>query len=94
MIRRFEGVIVMDLESSVEKLDKYYARLDKGKVRKIKPDHVEKVIGKLKTKEAELIAEIEETRKESRVERLQHKLEVLREQQKRAQWLLGQISQT
>lgn len=84
----------MGLEGSVEKLDKYYARLEKGKARKIKPDHVEKVIGKLHAKEAELLAEIEETRKTSKLERLQRKLEVLREQQRRAQWLLETITQT
>jgi len=82
----------MDLESSVEKLDKYYKRLNKGKAEKIKPDHVEKVIRKLKAKEELLQVEITETKKDSKIERLKRKLDLLREQQDRARWLLNEIS--
>ena len=40
----------MGLERATEKLDKYFARLEKGKVQKIKPAHVAKVKQKLEAK--------------------------------------------
>ncbi|MDU8928010.1 hypothetical protein RXV86_11495 [Alisedimentitalea sp. MJ-SS2] len=82
----------MDFENSVEKLDKYFKRLSKGKAQKIKPSHVEKVIGKLAKKEVLLRAEIKDTKKESKIERLERKLGLLHEQQSRARWLLEEIS--
>lgn len=82
----------MGLETSIEKLDKYYDRLEKGKVQKIKPDHVRKVTKKLKAKEKILLTDIEEATKESKVERLQRKLKLVREQLERAQWLEDKIS--
>ena len=81
----------MDFESSIEKLDKYYERLEKGKAQKIKPSHVEKVIHKLQSKEKSLLAEIADTQKESKIKRLKRKLELLREQQDRARWLQKKI---
>ena len=83
----------MDFESSVEKLDKYFKRLSKGKAQKIKPSHVEKVIRKLAKKEDILRAEIEDAKKETKIERLERKLELLHEQQTRARWLLKEISE-
>ena len=81
----------MGLENTIEKLDKYYQRLDKGKAQKIKPSHVEKVIHKLEAK-AELIeAELAETEKDSKKQRLELKLEMVREQQRRARWLQEKI---
>jgi len=82
----------MGIESSVEKLDKYFKRLTKGKAQKIKPSHVEKVIRKLKKKEELLRAEIQEANKGSKIERLTRKLDILREQQNRTRWLLDKIS--
>ena len=82
----------MNLENSIEKLDKYYKRLNKGKAQKITPSHVEKVIRKLKTKEEALLAEIGEATKDSKIKRLNRKLKLLREQQDRAVWLLDKIS--
>ena len=81
----------MDLNASVEKLDKYYKRLNKGKAQKIKPEHVEKVIRKLNAKEELLLAEIKETKKESKIKRLVRKLDLLQEQQNRARWLLDEV---
>lgn len=86
------GVDVMGIESSVEKLDKYFKRLSKGKAQKIKPSHVEKVIHKLEKKEELLLEEIKEADKDSKVERLKRKQDLLREQQDRARWLLKEIS--
>ena len=60
----------MGLGKSIEKLDDYYDRLAQNKAGKIKPDHVEKVLAKLHDKEARLKAEISETEKLSKKERL------------------------
>lgn len=82
----------MGLGKSVEKLDKYQKRLNSGKARKIKPEHVEKIIRKLEAKEKLLLADIEATDKESKKERLRKKLELLREQKSRAHWLHDEIA--
>ena len=81
----------MGLESAIEKLDKYFKRLDKGKARKIKPDHIEKIILKLEKKAALLRSEHAETDKDSNKHRLERKLELIEEQQDRARWLLDKI---
>ncbi|MCK8463775.1 hypothetical protein MUY35_07930 [Aliiroseovarius sp. S1339] len=77
----------MGLESAVEKLDKYYGRLEKGKAEKIKPSHVEKIMLKLEAKAQSLQAELGETAKETKKQRLERKLEMVREQLERARWL-------
>lgn len=82
----------MGLESAIEKLDKYFARLEKGKARQIKPSHVEKVIGKLDLKAESLREELDETAKASKKQRLQQKLALIDEQKARARWLLDRIS--
>lgn len=84
----------MTLSKHVEKLDKYYKRLDTGKAQKIKPEHVEKVIRKLKLKEEQLLEEERETQKPSKKERLRRKAEIVLEQKKRAEWLLEQVGET
>lgn len=82
----------MALESMIEKLDKYYARLEKGKTQKIKPDHVSKVVKKLEAKAEKLQAEIAETDKPDKKRRLELKLGLVREQQERASWLQRSIA--
>jgi len=84
----------MTLSKHVEKLDKYYARLENGKAQEIKPAHVYKVISKLKAKESALTEEYKQAVKDTKRERLQHKQLVLQEQIKRAEWLLAQIEAT
>ena len=81
----------MGLGSSVEKLDAYYDRLAQNKAGKIKPDHVDKVLKKLHGKEDALKADIAETEKVSKKERLEAKLAVVREQIKRGEWLRDKI---
>ncbi len=81
----------MGLESAVEKLDKYFKRLEAGKAQKIKPAHVEKVIQKLEAKAQLLRAELAETDKASKKQRLERKLEMVQEQQDRARWLETKI---
>ncbi|MCR9139300.1 MAG: hypothetical protein NXI27_25095 [Alphaproteobacteria bacterium] len=81
----------MALAKSMEKLKKYFARLEAGKVKKIKPSHVEKVIVKLAAKERSLLEEIEAARKPSKKQRLRQKLDTTRQQIDRARWLMDEI---
>ncbi len=82
----------MALAKSIEKLKKYYARLEAGKVKKIKPSHVERVMEKLSLRERKLLEELESAKKPSKQKRLQQKLEETRNQIDRAQWLKKKIS--
>jgi uncharacterized protein YaiL (DUF2058 family) len=82
----------MGLENTVEKLDKYYKRLKKGKAQKIKPSHVSKVISKLETKENLLLSDLAEAGKEAKKQRLDKKLAMVRAQLDRARWLLSEIA--
>ncbi len=82
----------MALTKAIEKLKKYYERLEAGNAKKIKPSHVKKVIDKLTAKEASLIEEIKTTAKPAKKERLEQKLATAREQIERARWLLEKIT--
>ncbi len=81
----------MALSKSIEKLKKYYARLEAGKAKKIKPSHVEKVMRKLEANEQKLLEEISNTTKTSKKKRLKQKLETTRNQLDRAKWLHAKI---
>ena len=81
----------MGLEKITEKLDKYFGRLERGKAAKIKPSHVRKVIAKLRAKQELLKNEHQEAEKPSKKNRVENKLSTVREQIKRAEWLLGKI---
>ncbi len=82
----------MPLTKAIEKLKKYYGRLESGNARKIKPNHVEKVIKKLLANERKLLEELSTTRKAAKKERLELKLVTTREQIDRAKWLLDKVS--
>ncbi len=81
----------MGISKSIEKLDEYNRRLESGEAEKIKPKHVEKIIHKLMAKKQGLADELSQAIKESKKERLKHKLEIANEQIERAQWLLEKI---
>lgn len=81
----------MGLGKSIEKLDAYYDRLQQGKVEKIKPAHVEKVIAKLQSKEKALKSDLSECSKDSKKKRLESKLATVSEQLERASWLLKKV---
>ncbi len=81
----------MGLSSIIKRLDKYQERLAKGKADKIKPRHIQKAIAKLTTKEAQLSAELQETSKPDKRERLAEKISTIREQIDRAKWLAQKI---
>lgn len=82
----------MALTKAIEKLKKYYKRLEAGDVKKIKPSHINKVMNKLSKKEEILLEELSETTKASKKKRLQQKLDATRKQIDRSQWLLKKIS--
>lgn len=84
----------MAFRKYAEKLDNYFQRLADGKAKKIKPSHVEKVIAKLKSKEAELVGQLEQTNKPDKKERLDRKLLIAREHIARAELLLDEIQPT
>lgn len=81
----------MPLTKAIEKLKKYYGRLEAGKAKKIKPSHVAKVIDRLLENERSLLEQIATTKKASKKTRLEQKLATTRKQLERAQWLLDEI---
>lgn len=82
----------MPLTKAIEKLKKYYGRLEAGNAKKIKPSHVAKVIDKLFENERNLLEQIATTKKATKKKRLEQKLATTRKQLERAQWLLDEIS--
>ena len=81
----------MGLKKYADKLDDYFERLTQGKVEKIKPSHVEKVISKLQAKKQQLQQEIEKTVKDSKKARLERKVLIANEHIKRAEMLFKEI---
>jgi hypothetical protein len=82
----------MGLRKLAEKVADYQQRLEAGKARTIEPQHVEKVLDKLRRKEADLLARIAtETDLDERTD-LDSKLRVAREHISRAEWLLAELS--
>jgi len=82
----------MGLRKLAEKVADYQQRLEAGKTRTIEPEQVEKVLGKLRRKEADLLARIStETDRDERAD-LDRKLRIAREHITRAEWLLAELS--
>jgi predicted nucleic acid-binding Zn-ribbon protein len=79
------------MNKTLEKLEKYRARLKDGKAHKIKPKHVQKMINKLETKKFDIEEDIKSVSKPEKRERLTKKLATIGEQIKQAEWLLSQI---
>lgn len=82
----------MGVKKLAVKVAEYHERLKGGKANKIKPRHVEKVLGKLRSKETALRAELDKVASEDRKKRLQHKLEIAQEHISRAEFLLAEIT--
>ncbi|RBI83993.1 hypothetical protein DRV85_13310 [Rhodosalinus halophilus] len=81
----------MGLKKLAEKVAEYQQRLEAGKAQRIAPEHVEKVLDKLRRKEADLLARIAaEPDAEERAD-LDRKLRVAREHISRAEWLLREV---
>lgn len=81
----------MGLKKSTAKLDDYFERLKQNKAAKITPEHVEKVLEKLRAKERDLLDDLETAQKVDKAERLRSKLNVVHEQLRRGEWLLEEI---
>ena len=81
----------MGLRKLAAKVVEYNARLEDGKASKIEPDHVRRVLAKLRLKQAELEAEIAAAPGADRRARLEKKLGVARTHVERAEWLLKEI---
>ncbi len=81
----------MGLKKLAAKVADYNERLKNGKASKIKPDHVKKVLEKLRNKSVELEAEIASAHSPEKRDRLERKLEVARAQEERAEWLLREL---
>ena len=82
----------MGIQKYTKKIDDYFERLNSGKAKEIKPDHVGKIIVKLKAKEANLSEEISQTAKDTKKERLARKRLIVREQITRAEGLLKKFT--
>lgn len=83
----------MGLKKLAAKIVEYNERLESGKAGKIRPDHVERVIEKLRRKSAELEDDIASAHSDDKKARLERKLEVARTHLERAEWLLNEVSQ-
>jgi len=81
----------MGFRKTLKKLNDYFARLEAGKARKIKPKHVRKVIAKLTAKRVAIVQELASTSKASKKDRLARKLLIAEEHLKRAQWLAKRL---
>ncbi len=82
----------MGLRKLAGKLADYQKRLEAGKARTIEPEHVEKVLDKLRRKEAELLARIATEADPDERADLERKLRVAREHIERANWQLSELS--
>lgn len=81
----------MGLKKLAAKVSEYNARLEDGKARKIKPDHVREIREKLTRKVADLEEEIARTESPDKKARLARKLDVAKEHLGRADWLLKEL---
>lgn len=81
----------MGLKKLAAKVVDYNERLENGKASKIKPHHVEEVLQKLRSKSAELEAEICSAASADKKSRLEGKLQIARAHIERAEWLLKEL---
>lgn len=81
----------MGLKKLAGRIDDYNARLRDGKANRIEPDHVEKALGKLRNKAAELEAAYDVAATPEDRERFARKLEIARTHIARAEWLLNEL---
>lgn len=81
----------MGLKKLAAKVAEYHDRLKSGKVSKIKPSHVKKVLEKLRKKSAELEADLASAHSPEKRARLKRKLKVAHAHEERAKWLLKEL---
>lgn len=81
----------MGLKKLAAKLQDYDKRFADGDAFKIKPAHVQKILEKLRKKEAEISDDLLKKHRAGKRQRLERKRNVAREQIDRAQWLLDKV---
>lgn len=77
----------MGIRKLAEKVADYQKRLESGRASKISASDVDKVLEKLRRRQAELEDELARTAKDGKKERLEHKIAIAREHIARAEWL-------
>ena len=82
----------MKMKKLAAKVDEYNERLESGKVSRIKPSHVRKVLEKLRKKARELEDELATASSPDKKARLEKKLGIARAHIERGEWLLSEIS--
>lgn len=82
----------MGLKRLSKKISGYKERFEQGRADEIKPDHVIKVLSKLKAKKAALAEEIAAARTDDKLQRLERKLKIANEHITRAEWLLREFT--
>lgn len=82
----------MGLKKLAAKVVDYNERLESGKASKIKPQHVEDVLQKLRSKSTDLEAEISSATSADKRARLEGKLQIARAHIERAEWLLKELA--
>ena len=81
----------MGLKKLAARLAEYRERQEAGRVREIRPEHVERILVKLTRKEASLGEEMAETSDPEKRTRLEQKRKIALEQIARAEWLMAQV---
>lgn len=81
----------MGLKKLSAKLAEYQERLAAGQAKKITPEHVERVLEKLKRKESELLSDLQTETDADKRDELDHKLSVARAHIERAEWLREEL---
>ena len=82
----------MEIKKSVEKLDKYVRRVEKGKAQKVKPSHVKEVLTRLKSQHHALRVDLRVSEDEAERARIGHDIDAVQEQIDRAEWLLSKLA--
>ncbi len=82
----------MGLKKLAGKIADYNKRLEADKAHKIKPDHVRKVLGKLRAKQDKLQQHMASAHSDDKKARLQRKLKIAETHIERAEFLLEALT--
>ncbi|WP_193142185.1 MULTISPECIES: hypothetical protein [unclassified Meridianimarinicoccus] len=82
----------MGLKKLAGRVEAYRDRVKQGKADKIKPQHVERVLDRLRRKEADLKDKLDHAHGSRDKDRLKRKLRVARKHIERAEWLLKEVA--
>lgn len=88
------GGTAMGLSDLAEKLEEYRTRLAAGQVSRIRPEHVDRVLTKLRDKRRRLAEELEAEQHPSEREVLTRKLAKVEDLIEQATWLRRQVAES